>query len=438
MTSDLPLVQYEKRVYPFPTDPLERVGNNLAAYNSSAKALTQLLITSQPVTRLELSKRFEASVAGTALEATDSYNVNKYCRHSLCPLGLVVHEQMPSSGRYPYVITYALTAAGRRYGQPAAAAFLEFELKNGFSLFPVLGATFSTTTDDPKPKLTRALILCELMKGSKRAIELATSLGRSESVIKRTLPLLARCGVITYTTLNTRTQETQVTFILAKTATGDVVPVSRYSRLTPIIAQICKVLDKRRIPITQSAVSSRVRNKREKSNQGASLNTLVNEVLSGLVKQGYLKREKFSRNTKSMATITAKGICVVENLIIPLMEAMQDGSSLTRWQQTLLPKVQSNLSLYAEKTGALYYPFSKSRDKVERTNRLSLLKKLLQTGNGKTISQLARVLGVNQMTISLYLNQLEEDSPICKKTQKSVAYYSLPDTQEISVSSRSL
>jgi hypothetical protein len=62
MNSAVPTVQYEKRVYQFPADPLERAGNILAAYNSSAKALTQLIVTRFPATRLELSKRFEALV----------------------------------------------------------------------------------------------------------------------------------------------------------------------------------------------------------------------------------------------------------------------------------------------------------------------------------------------------------------------------------------
>src|SRR6266849_10984775 len=128
-------VQYGERVYPFPTDPLERVGNILTAYNASAKAITQLIVTRAPATRLELSKRFEEVVAGTELEETDSYNVNKYCFHSLCPLGLVAEETMPVYHRHPYTITYALTEAGARYGQPAAAAFLTFEQENGISLF---------------------------------------------------------------------------------------------------------------------------------------------------------------------------------------------------------------------------------------------------------------------------------------------------------------
>jgi hypothetical protein len=122
-----PSVEYGERIYPFPSDPLERVGNMLTAFNASAKAITQLIVTHAPATRLELSKRFEEVVAGTELETTDSYNVNVYCFYTLCPLGLVAEETMPANVRVPYVIKYSLTEAGSKYGQPAAAFFLAFE-----------------------------------------------------------------------------------------------------------------------------------------------------------------------------------------------------------------------------------------------------------------------------------------------------------------------
>ena len=438
MTSALSMAHYEKRVYPFPADPLERVGNILAAYNASSKALAHLLVTRAPATRLELSKRFEVIVAGTALEETDSYNVNRYCRHSLCPLGLVVHEQLPASGRYGYQITYALTDAGRKYGQPAAAAFLEFERKYGFSLFPIFGSTHSTMVDGPKPPLTRALILCELMSGSKRAIDLTKRLNRSELAIGRSLHLLARSGAISYETLNQKTQETQVTLTLGKRAPDRVVPVGGYSRLTPLIVDICLSLEKRRVPITHSAVRTMVRKKHQSRGTDTSLSSSIATVLSGLIQQGYLKRKKFSQHTKSMATITPKGRCVVTELIQPLMKAMQERGQLLSWQRDLLPKVLTHLSEYAEQTGNLYYPLSKSRDKLARQERLELLLKLLQTGNGKTVNQLARTLRISKVTVSQYLSQLATAMPMRKRTQKTVVYYSLRKLEALMLPRRSL
>ena len=326
-------------MYPFPTDPLERVGNILAAYNASAKALTQLIVTREPATRLELSKRFETIVSGTALETTDSYNVNVYCSYTLCPLGLVAEEKMPSSGRYSYVISYSLTAAGIRYGQPTAAAFLTFEQENGFSLFPILGPTSSNTPNDPKPPLTRAMLLCELAKGSKRASELAEIIHRSESVTQRSLANLSRAGAVTYSTLDTHTDETQVTFSVAELPVSQVAPVHGFSKVTITIAQICIQMSKRHIPITQSTVSAALREEQKRKTTDLSLRKMVNDVLAGLAEQGYLKRLQFSRHNKSMATITTKGLCVVEKLIKPLMEAMQDGATLNRWQQSFLPMV---------------------------------------------------------------------------------------------------
>lgn len=426
MKGTLPFMQYEKRVYPFPIDPLERVGNILAAYNASPKALTQLLITSTPVTRLELSKRFAAVVADTALELSDSYNANGYCRDSLCPLGLVVQEKMPSSGRYPYVITFSLTDAGIMYGRPAAAAFLAFEKKYGFSLFPMLCPTSSIRLDDAKHKLTRAMLLCELTKGTRRTNELAMLLHCSETVITRSLSHLADAGAITYQTLNIRTQETQVIFSLAKTAMDHVViPVGGYTKLTSLVVEACNLLHNRHVPITQISVSTILRKKQKESIMSKPMSKKVSEILSGLVKQGYLDRQQFSRNIKSIATITAKGQCVVENLIKPLMDAMRDSPPLERWQRTILPTVQNHLSDYAEQSAALYYPFSKSRDKIDRADSLALLQKLLQTGNSNTVSQLARKLRVNQMTVSAYLRKFETMHRISKKTLKGVAYYSM-------------
>jgi DNA-binding MarR family transcriptional regulator len=432
MNSAVSSVQYEKRTHPFPTDPLERAGNILAAYNSSVKAITQLLVTRIPATRLELSKRFEALVTGTTLETTDSYNVNGYCSHTLCPLGLVVSEKMPSSGRHPYVITYSLTEAGIRYGQPAAAAFLIFEQENGFSLFPILGATFSANQEDLKPPLTRAMLLCELAKGDKQSVELAASLHRSVSMITRSLTRLARSGAITYNTLDLHTDETQVVFSVTDTAAIQIVaPVHGYSQLTPAIAQICIQLDKRHIPITQSAVSALLRKKQERKASAQTLRNMVSDVLAGLVEQGYLRRLQFSRENKSMATITTKGLCVVEKLIKPLIEAMQDGATLNRWQQTLLPKVQNQLPFFAEQTATLFYPLSKSRDKLDRPDRLALLRELLQKNKGITVTQLARKLRVSQMTVSAYLCQLEATDPVTRTRHKSVAYYSMANNETV-------
>ncbi len=418
-------VEYGERVYPFPTEVLERVGNILTAYNASAKAITQLIVTRAPATRLELSKRFEEVVAGTALEETDSYNVNKYCFHSLCPLGLVSEETMPVYGRYHYTITYALTEAGARYGQPAAAFFLAFEQGNGISLFSVLGNAYSTTPDDPKPTLTRALLLCELAKGSKRTRELENILHLSESVTTRSLARLARAGAITYSTLFTHTGETQVTFSVAEKTASQAAAVGGFSKLTPTIALICRELHKRHVPITQSTVSAALLEKQERRSTDETVRKMVSEVLAGLAQQGYLKRLQFSRESKSMATITEKGICVVEKLIKPLMEAMQDGNTLKRWQYSLLPKVQRELPFYAQHSAALYYPLSKSQDKPAKLDKLAMLQKILQTSSGITVTQLARKLHVSQVTVSSYLRQLENTYPINKKIYNSVTYYSL-------------
>lgn len=427
MNSAVPSVQYEKQVYPFPIGPLERAGNILAAYNSSAKALTQLIVTRVPATRLELSKRFEALVTGTTLETTDSYNVNQYCFHTLCPLGLVASEKMPSPGRYPYIISYSLTEAGVRYGQPAAAAFLIFEQECGFSLFPILGATFSANQEDRKPPLTHAMLLCELVKGSKQSIELAASLHRSVSMITRSLARLAQAGAITYNTLDLHTDETQVVFSVTGTAASQIVaPVHGYSQLSPAIARICIQLDKRHIPITHFTVREALWEKQERSAPAQTLRKMVSEVLSGLVEQGYLRRLEFSRGNKSKATITAKGICFVEKLLKPLIDAMGDGATLNRWQQTILPKVQNQLPFFVEQTATLYYPLSKSRDKLDRPERLVLLREILQTNSGITVTQLARKLRVSQYTVSLYLRQLGATYPIKKTIHRSVAYYSLP------------
>lgn len=418
---------YGDRVYPFPSDPLERAGNILSAYNASAKAITQLIVTRAPATRLALSKRFEEIVTDTVLETTDSYNVNRYCMHSLCPLGFVAEEKLPSAtGRQPYVITYALTEAGLIYGQPAAAAFLTFEQENGFSLFSILGPNFSTTPENPKPTLTRSMLLCELAKGSKRAVELEEILHLNQSNTGNSLASLARAGAITYSTLYTVTGETQVTFSIAETAVSHVVPVGKYSKVTPTIAQICIHLYNRHIPITQSTVSAVLRKKQERRATDQSLRKIVSVVLAGLAEQGYLRRLQFSRDTKSMAAITAKGMCVVEKLIKPLMDAMHDGNNLQRWQQTLLPMVQHRLAFYAEQTAALYYPLSKSRNKPELLDRLALLQEILQTTSGLTITQLAGKLRVCQATVSLYLRRLGTTHPIIKTQRKSVAYYSLP------------
>lgn len=85
--------------------------------------------------------------------------------------------------------------------------------------------------------------------------------------------------------------------------------------------------------------------------------------------------------------------------------------------------VQNNLPLYAEQTATLYYPLSKSRDKLDRPDRITLLQEILQTSGGTTVTQIARKLRVSQWTVSFYLRQLEETHPVTKTVRKGVAYY---------------
>jgi len=167
-----------------------------------------------------------------------------------------------------------------------------------------------------------------------------------------------------------------------------------------------------------------LREKEKRTETDKRLREKVSIVLAQLAEQGYLQRNQFSWLKKSTATITPKGMCVVEKLIKPLLDAMQDGRTLKDWREILLPKVQRRLPFFAEQTAALYYPLSKSQEKQDRLDRLAKLREILQSdGCAVTVNQLARKLRVSKTTISSYLRELSETYPITMRVYKDTEYY---------------
>lgn len=150
----------------------------------------------------------------------------------------------------------------------------------------------------------------------------------------------------------------------------------------------------------------------------------VFNVLDLLENQKYLKHTLFESKVRSEISITNKGKRLVQELLLPIYQAVQSGEIPQEWE-ILENTIASHIYDYASLTSDLYYPTSNSAIRKEKDGRL---KTIIDTLKSKeyTRLQLSRELQMAVPTLREDLKRLLADEKI-QKTQgeNKRIYYSL-------------
>ena len=351
----------------FPEHPLERAGAMLAAFNAPTKRAVIIELNQFPyfTSPTSVGHQFIALHQGSKLATFAVTNVGQYCGDTLGPIGMATEERKEISQGEEKITGHAVNEAGGRYGQPTAAAFYMFEVTHGFSLFPILGQTGKRGEASTRAPLNTALVLLSLRNHGKTQAEIANELGVSNSVVQAVLQRLSQNRIVAYESLHTASGKKQMYFELGHADLDKVQQIGTFVTLTQQVAQISIQIASEGLQVTQHEVFRRLPEEAKKNVNTDYLESRINRVLRGLSKQEFLKQGPFtgSKSGKavfSSAKLTDKGILVVNEVLLPLFDAMRDGETLDYWRREVLPEVKRNFRFYARTAGDLFYPFSKA------------------------------------------------------------------------------
>jgi DNA-binding PadR family transcriptional regulator len=294
-------------------------------------------LSSSPISGFDLWKRFVKSCNGVWKPGT-SVPV-RYCLETLIPIGLVATEDVLYSGAKEYVVGFRLTKAGERYGQPIAAFLLEQSGKLPASLFTlskVFGAT-SSAGGETRPVLNRVKILEFLYQadykeqGNVRETDISKQLNRKRNdLVGGHLSYLNKLGLANYSFVLTEKRGFAKYRLLENAKREDVRTVITLRSLTQDVADLLFQLKR----VDCNEIAERLKNKYSGKNE-TSLRQAVSRILSGLEKQGICKHESYvGGKILSQARITDVGKQVVENIILPIKQALSDDDDLlSSWRR---------------------------------------------------------------------------------------------------------
>jgi len=316
-----------RREEPFPEDPQERFAAVFGAIgNSEAKCLTLLCLSQSPITGPDLHQRFieESGAAWRSNRNTQS----EYCINTLIPIGLVTQEDYIAYGSQDYVTGFRLTEAGNLYGVPIAAYLLSESNDLDKSLLAIFGQT-SKGSGETRSVVNRARIL-KLLSISQplRTKDLAEHLELDGSCVSHHLQHLTSLGLIDYSSTNSEIKGLFKYNLVPEASRQKVQTVERSRTLTEEVADLAfklKEVDCARL----AAILKDRSHSSEKNLRGA-----VSKILSGLAGQGILTRGIFQKGeSQSQAAVTPLGRQLVDSLIVPIEEALINGSHLDDWHQ---------------------------------------------------------------------------------------------------------
>lgn len=308
----------------FPLDPNRRFAAMFPAVgNSEAKSLTLLCLSSSPMSEVDLHHQFlERS---EMIWRTDGKLQGNYCRATLIPIGLVAEADTLFYGSTEYVISYRLTPAGIKYGQPIAAFLLEQSSHLPLSLLDYFGQT-STGPGNTRPVLNKIGILKYLLEhqGKVRTTDIAETIDLQPALVGKRLRNLRDVGLVNYDSFDT--EEDTINYKLLRNANRTVIrTVHTDTALTHEVADLVFRMG----TVNRDSVLSIL--KERHGSAFASLPSLRNRlshILSGFVDMGICESEKFSKEEKSKARITELGSEIVSNIVVPIERALADDSSL--------------------------------------------------------------------------------------------------------------
>lgn len=418
----------------FPRDPQERLGILLASVNVGPKAMTELLLppSGQFIAPWPgLSDKFRRMVAGTDMVGVTNTTAVGYCTKSLCGIGLVAREYTIDYWGAKKLIGLGLSDAGEKYGVFAAALALATERKYEVSLYPIFGASNTSSKDALRAPLSRAMSMLFLANFTEPVTEkvICQSLNLPQSVVADALESLKPTGVIIYENISAVKDRMKIEYHKTSMAISEIKSINRAPTFTERVAQICAQLAAEREIISIDQVYSRFTEEERHKRKALRIN--ISTTLSGLANQGYLERDKgFKGGGKSgggvmsKAEISPLGRLIVEDFLIPLKNLAADDPEERERSKSVVNEVRANLAEYAAVSANLYYPFSTGyKRKQTEVNKSRIIQVLSGSESGLTRQDLAQILGVNENTASNYLHSLINEAILTRERRSAADYF---------------
>ncbi len=391
-------------------------------FNISPKTAVALALTGHVTSKRDIQEWFTTTFNGTSVGEFKAQQGVAYCA-TLAQFGMA--EKVGSG--------YKATPKGIEM-QPVAARILQFENDETYSLYPELGQT--QTSAQQRAPINRIKMLLYLAHDTKRD-DFEQALHMKNSVILETLFSLQKTGILTYDPFILHYIGQSVQYEFVKGWDTKPTPSIRDSRrLTDLVVEACKKLHEQNKPLLPVFVDQLLTSDIP-SPKSEPRKREVSRMMSGLAKAGILSRISTIK-TKAMvqsATLTDRGKKLVYNLLIPLVDAVNNGETLQQWKEDVLPSVRRNLVPIARHTAELYYPHSNQFKETRRSELMDDIIEYVQRlqdvftnefGEPEMRAEdIALLTETNCHTTYTLLEELVRQGRITKRKSHSIFTYSL-------------
>jgi len=399
------------REEPFPDDLEGRLNAILNVVNTELKTVTLLHLDDTPADEHEIKARLRETV-GKGSYLPDSSNFRAYCHKTLFPIGTVAEEEVIRDTGENVYLGFRLTESGKKYGLPIAAFTLNYIAQTGQSIFPILGNTNSR--GKTRAPLNRVKILEALKEKTLRVTDLEEILGLDSKGILGALNSLAKIGSIQYDSVG-ELQKGRI----------NIAPYMWVGGRNPEEAQTIR----HRVTATKKIAKLMSKIKKADHNKIAELTGIASPtvcpILSGLTKQGILKRERWKgREFQSEAKLLDNGRKFLDEYLEPFKDSVSDGQALEEMQESYeqLMHDSDRFSEYARTAIAVYKQVSPYINKRPRQETNKRIVAYLRKNTGKRPVEIGRVLSLKKP--GGYLTPLVKTKVLRKeKKGNEVRYY---------------
>ena len=397
----------EHRENPFPNDLEGRMNSILNVVNTELKTVTLLHLDDSPADMYEVKRRVRETV-GNGIYLPGYKTFGGYCCKTLFPIGTVAEEVILDEGEV-ISTAYKLTEAGKKYGIPIAMFTLDYVFRTGKSLFENLGSTNSSGKS--RAPLNRIKILEALKFKNQRIIDIKKVLGSADSL--EHVEAMKSKGLVQYDSCGEFSLSgTVVNYLWIGKDIFEIKPIRHRREFTLEVAkklkeigrggaiQILELLDYKGIKATC-------------------------DVLSGLVSQGFAKRERWKgKELLSEVTITNEGRRFLEDYAERVRDALADGSELRKMQELSEQLSEERYKDYCRKAVRLYALISPHINQQPMEETQQKLIDYIKANPGRRPSEICKHFSLNNFGV--YLTPLVRDGLLRKEKQgKAVRYYAI-------------
>ena len=404
----------EHKENPFPLDEEGRLNSIMNVVNTELKTVVLLHLDNAPVDGHELKKRVRQTVGNQVYLPASRRNFEAYCHQTFYPIGTVAEETILRETGDATWIGYSLTEPGKKYGLPIAAFTLEYVVRCGKSMFPILGST-STPTGKKRAPLNRIQILNRLREGNLRITDLEREVKVSDTSINNSLIKLAKSDLVYFDSVEeVERGEGQVCYEwVGGKEIEDVMPYHTDLTLTMNVASLLK--EKGRITSSES-FSILGGNRKD-------IRTFTS-ILGHLVKVGIAKPVKWKGTQYSEAQITNKGRIFLEEYVDKVRSALMDGHELSRMKEIYNDLISNpeKLEEYARSAIQLYKRISKKINPVCKQKRNEQIIEFIRIHPGMRPVEITKALSYSD--VSRFLTSLVKSGVLRKeKTDRNSRYF---------------